>query len=165
MSADSSDQKSIEMPASMASWDELIDFVRERADACITDPGKSYRLLLAVEELLSNIIRASSEHMQDASEQDPAASLPCSAMVRVCCTRLPAQHPGESAFTLFETYDNCPAYDPQLDLIPVEMDDIPIELRAIGGLGLFLVKSSVDQVDYEYVDDQNHYRLLVHDST
>ncbi len=33
--------------------------------------------------------------------------------------------------------------------------DLPIEERPIGGLGIFLVKDSVDEINYEYIDGKN----------
>ena len=57
--------------------------------------------------------------------------------------------------------DTCSRFDPQFEKIPSRMDDVPVQQRAIGGLGLFLVKTSVDEVQHSYADGMNHYRLVI----
>ena len=46
---------------------------------------------------------------------------------------------------------------------PLERDDpditLPAEKRGIGGLGVFMVKKSMDDVSYEYKDGQNHLTI------
>jgi hypothetical protein len=41
--------------------------------------------------------------------------------------------------------DTCSRFDPQFEQTPSLMDDIPLEWLSIGGLGLFLVKTSVGE--------------------
>ena len=47
---------------------------------------------------------------------------------------------------------------------PLDKDDpnidLPPEEREIGGLGIFMVKESMDEVDYEYKDGKNRLRLV-----
>ena len=46
---------------------------------------------------------------------------------------------------------------------PLEKEDPDITLsaeeRSIGGLGIFMVKKSMDKVEYEYVDGHNIFRM------
>ena len=46
---------------------------------------------------------------------------------------------------------------------PLEREDpditLPAEKRSIGGLGVFMVKKSMDDVSYEYKDGQNHLTI------
>jgi anti-sigma regulatory factor (Ser/Thr protein kinase) len=50
--------------------------------------------------------------------------------------------------------DSAPAYDPQQRDTP-ETLDLPMEERPIGGLGVFLAITGVDQFRYERVGDKN----------
>ena len=56
------------------------------------------------------------------------------------------------------TKDNGIQFDPRFQDLKVDTD-LPVNEREIGGLGLFLVKSSVDQVKYEWQDNHNVYTL------
>jgi anti-sigma regulatory factor (Ser/Thr protein kinase) len=46
---------------------------------------------------------------------------------------------------------------------PLEKEDpdvtLPAEKRGIGGLGVFMVKKSMDEVTYEYKDGKNHLTI------
>jgi anti-sigma regulatory factor (Ser/Thr protein kinase) len=55
--------------------------------------------------------------------------------------------------------DNGPPFDPQFEMLDTSVADVPIQKRQIGGLGLFLIKTSVDKVDYAYVDRRNLYTI------
>lgn len=146
----------------MDSWDELMQFIRERAEERISNQAKAYKLMLAAEELLSNVIRASASASQSVdSDGSPVMADSPQAIIRLIWTD---SQPEEdlAAEVILDMYDTCPRFDPQFELIGTHMEDIPVEQRAIGGLGLFLVKSSVDEIQYDYVDGMNHYRLGVH---
>jgi anti-sigma regulatory factor (Ser/Thr protein kinase) len=128
-------------PASMDHWDQFNGFVEQQADVAFGACKTSYQLRLACEELLSNIIRhAPGAHiwLEAYRYLEPAPGL------------------------LVQIEDNGPHFDPQLDA-PRHIDITqPIDERPIGGLGLFLVQNSVDQLDYAWINDRNRYRLLVH---
>ena len=55
-----------------------------------------------------------------------------------------------------EVSDDAPAFDP-LSLPPPDLS-APLEQRKAGGLGVFLVRKMMDEVQYEYRDGRN--RLL-----
>ena len=58
--------------------------------------------------------------------------------------------------------DNGIHFDPEFDSLKNPYPDIKISDRKIGGLGLFLVKSSCDSVKYIYEDLFNIYTLSVY---
>lgn len=127
-------------PASMDHWELLNGFVEEQAEAAF-GPGKSaYQLRLACEELLSNIIRHA-----------PGAHIWLTAFR--CADPMPG--------LLLQIEDDGPHFDPQFDQTREVDSELPIERRPIGGLGLFLVQNSVDQIDYSSINGHNRYRLMV----
>jgi anti-sigma regulatory factor (Ser/Thr protein kinase) len=151
----SSSQPSLELPATMDSWDQFMAFARFHAESAITDSSRVYNLMLAVEELLSNIMRSASGS-SGSTQSDDVSPLPV--------IRMSSSHGASTASPFPDTLtlsieDTCPPFDPHFESIPTSIDDSPIESRQIGGLGLFLVKSSVDQVGYRYKDGRNQYFL------
>lgn len=55
-------------------------------------------------------------------------------------------------------------FDPHFDSVDESVVDVPLHERTIGGLGLLLVKKSVDSVSYQYRNPFNVYRLLSADT-
>lgn len=49
------------------------------------------------------------------------------------------------------------AFDPRS--VPQPPLDVPLEERHIGGLGVYLVRQFVDEIDYRREDGRNHLRL------
>lgn len=138
---------SIEANASMDNWDELVEFPDEFITTYISDKSRGYKFRLAYEELISNIIRASTSHQ---SSRTLSITLRCQAFLE--------EKDGERWFVL-QTSDNADHFDPDFEnRVPVDTEQ-PVKDRPIGGLGLFLIKSSVDQVNYRWQDDRNIYEL------
>ena len=134
-------------PASMDSWELFNGFVEEQSDAVLGGSQASYKLRLACEELLSNMIRH--------AICDADGLIQTHLWVRAL--RVAEPQPG----LVIELEDNGAHFDPQFDR-PREIDtDLAIQDRPIGGLGLFLVQQSVDRVEYARVDGRNRYRLFV----
>ena len=55
----------IEAPATMDSWDMLMDFVAAQSARHLSDPQKSYGMRLAAEEILSNMMRETKSPSQN----------------------------------------------------------------------------------------------------
>lgn len=146
MQADALDQEpgSIELPACMDSWDALFGFVQAEAQRAWRGGPKEYGMILACEELLSNIIRHADVNGDRA------------VVIRISSRIVRAQ---DRLFVQLQISDNGIAYDPHFETIDTEPQEIPIKERAIGGLGLFLVKNSVDNVAYAYSEGCNTYTL------
>ena len=138
---------SIEAEASMEQWETFIDFATEHINRWIEDKSRSYKLRLAVEELVSNITRAAESHRKT---DEKAAMLEIIALQQ--------SKDGSDWFTL-RTRDTCVKFDPQFESrSPVDTEQHVSE-RAIGGLGLFLIMQSVDRVNYQWQDGRNVYEL------
>jgi len=140
---------SISMPASMDSWDELIGFTEVETDRSSLSPSKKYGMKLAIEELLSNIIRSNSS----------ASSAASNSWVEV--SRLAVSNEPDSLF--LEIKDNGLPFNPHFENLDETITETPLLERPIGGLGLLLVKKSVDEVGYLYRGSCNTYRLFSSD--
>ena len=135
--------------ASMDNWDRLNDFVNESIRLAIKDKSRGYKLRLATEELISNIIKAANEVPSSDSKD---VFLEISART---------QNEGDCSWFILKTKDNGLHFDPQFaSRLPVDTEQ-PVSERAIGGLGLFLIQQSVDNVTYEWSDECNVYELWV----
>ena len=135
----------IEAVASMENWDLFMTFIQNQCSINIKDSSKSYGVVLAADELISNIIRA--------SESNALGS-------KSVILRIFSKSRTSGSFDYFDliTKDNGIQFDPRFQDLKVDTD-LPVNEREIGGLGLFLVKSSVDQVKYEWQDNHNVYTL------
>lgn len=131
---------------SMDSWDALMDFISTETSKYISDKKKSYGLKLAAEEIISNIIRASE------CEEGVIVKISTQKDTTTKC---------KTVFDLVIA-DNGIHFDPEFDSLETPCPDIKISDRKIGGLGLFLVKSSCDSVKYIYKDLFNIYTLSVY---
>jgi anti-sigma regulatory factor (Ser/Thr protein kinase) len=140
-------QKQIELTADLSNWDELMQFLQEQIDSSVSETSKAYKLLLAAEELLSNMIREASKAAEALGRQ-PTVMLSSWIVI----------HDGQQQFDLELSDDGLP-FDPHFEDILDEVANQPISERPIGGLGLFLVKRSVDKVNYTHTDGRNIYRL------
>jgi len=138
---------SIDAPASMDNWELFNGFVEQHAEAQLGASKAAYQLRLACEELFSNIIR-------HATCADSGASC-----AHLWVQALTTTEPQPALVVQLE--DNGHPFDPQFDQRQSIDTALAIEDRPIGGLGLFLVQTSVDRVEYAWVDGHNRYRLHV----
>lgn len=113
---------------------QVLDFVNEQLDACECPPATKITVDIAVEEIFINIA-----HYAYNPEVGPAT--------------IRAEVIDEPLSVKLTFVDNGVPYDPLAKADP----DITLsaEEREIGGLGIFMVKKSMDNVSYEYKDGQN----------
>lgn len=132
--------KSLIVPGVLESLDEIADYVIEAATAAGLETGSAYKLRLAVDEITTNIV----SHGYGTSGREGNVEL----------------HIDKDETTLTLSIDDTGVeYDPS----KVESPDVtaPPEERDIGGLGLHLVRESVDQFRYERVGDHNRNILVM----
>jgi anti-sigma regulatory factor (Ser/Thr protein kinase) len=138
---------SIEAEASMDQWETFIDFATEHISRWVDDKSRSYKLRLAFEELVSNIIRAAGSCRE--ANSTPVL-LEISALERI---------DNNTGWFVLRTSDSGVQFDPQFESrAPVDTAQHVSE-RAIGGLGLFLIMQSVDRVNYQWKSGRNVYEL------
>jgi len=128
---------SLVLPANIESLPRFIASAVEAAGSAGIEPEKMFNIELAVEETLVNII----SHAYDGTEED----------IRLRC--------GADSRHLFviEITDRGRAFDVTTAAAPELKDDV--ETRKVGGLGVHLVRSLVDEVAYRREGTKNIVEL------
>ena len=128
------EKKELTLDAVMENLDEVLGFVDSELEACDCSPRIQLPIDVAVEELFTNI--ASYSYTPD---------------IGTATVRIEVIHDPLSVVITFVDhgvpYDPLKKEDPSLD---TEIED-----RRIGGFGIFMVKNSMDEINYEYRDGQN----------
>lgn len=112
-----------------AAFDE---FCRDRG----VPPEASWRFQVALDEVLSNIVRHGYKHV--------AGTI-----------ALTFAHDGHAVSV--EVVDSGPAFDPRE--APAPDTSSPLESRRPGGLGIVLAEELLDELAYERRDEHNHLKL------
>lgn len=129
------------VPAAVESLSAVSEYVKEAAAAAGLDARATYRLRLAVVELVTNTITHGYE------EAGLFGTVELQAEV------------GERVLTL-TLEDSAIPYDP---LQTPQPDDLcaPLEERKIGGLGVYLALKEMDAFRYERVGDRNRSVIVM----
>ena len=126
--------KELTISATVESIEAVTDFVNEQLEAADCPMKALMKIDIAIDEIFSNI----AYYAYNGEEGE--------ATVRVEF----AENPQGVAITFIDKgvpYDPLAKDDPDMTL---SIDD-----REIGGLGIYMVKKSMDEVSYEYKDGQN----------
>ena len=130
--------KEMTITATVENIEKVTDFVNEQLEAIGCPMKAQMQIDVAIDELFGNIA-----HYAYNPETGPAT-------VRVEVTEAPV-----SVIVTFIDhgipYDPLKKGDPDLTLSADE--------REIGGLGIFMVKKTMDEITYEYRDGQNILRI------
>lgn len=130
--------KEMTITATVENIEKVTDFVNEQLEAIGCPMKAQMQIDVAIDELFGNIA-----HYAYNPETGPAT-------VRVEVTEAPV-----SVIVTF--IDHGIPYD------PLKKDDPNLTLsadeREIGGLGIFMVKKTMDEITYEYRDGQNILRI------
>ena len=126
--------KELTIPATVENIEKVTEFVNSQLEEINCPIKAKMQIDIAIDELFGNIA-----HYAYKPETSPAT-------VRVEVTEAPI-----SVIVTF--IDHGIPYD------PLKKDDPDVTLsaeeRAIGGLGIFMVKKTMDEITYEYKDGQN----------
>lgn len=126
--------KELTIPATVENIEKVTEFVNSQLEEINCPIKAKMQIDIAIDELFGNIA-----HYAYKTETGPAT-------VRVEVTEAPI-----SVIVTF--IDHGIPYD------PLKKDDPDVTLsaeeRAIGGLGIFMVKKTMDEITYEYKDGQN----------
>jgi serine/threonine-protein kinase RsbW len=119
---------------------EAIHLVQEAIEHIVApyfDKGRTFQLNMAVEELLTNVVRHSgtTEKIGVVVRDEPQA-------------------------VSVELIDAGAPFDPFTQAAPPALDAGVMD-RPIGGLGVHLVRTMLDQVQYQRADDRNHVLLTM----
>lgn len=126
------------VPAELESLDEIADLVARTAAQAGLDTAAAFALRLTVEELVVNIV---THGVQEAEEP-------------VCDTQIVVDGWVDDGAARIRLTDGARAFDPTLVPTP---DDLEVDLahRDIGGLGIHLVRTMVDEFSYRREDGHN----------
>ncbi|MBE1236648.1 ATP-binding protein [Phaeovibrio sulfidiphilus] len=130
-------------PAELESLAPIRDFVRAQA-APVLDTPAVYKLVLAVDELSTNVVIHGYGKRGIAGHLDVAVSI-------------------QDGFVSVTLEDQAPPFDASVAALPTpEMLSAPLEDRHPGGLGLMLIRDGVDIFHYERAGDRNRNTLIKH---
>jgi sigma-B regulation protein RsbU (phosphoserine phosphatase) len=130
------------LPGKLDSLDQVRAFVKSAAAQVGLDKKYTYRLVLAVDEIVTNIV------LHGYEESGVLGDLTISADI------------SERDLAII-IEDSAPRYDPIALAEPGELER-PLEEREIGGLGVFLANRNVDEFHYDRVNDRNRHTFIVH---
>ena len=126
--------KELTLAATLENIETVTDFVNEQLEALDCPMKAQLQIDIAIDELFSNIARyAYAPDTGEATVRVEALANPSAVVITFIDRGMP-YNPLEKA-------------DPDITLSAEERD--------IGGLGIYMVKKSMDAVEYEYTDGQN----------
>ena len=133
--------KELNLEATLENIPQVTEFVDRELELLNCPMKAQMQIDVAIDELFSNISRYA---------YDPSTG-PATVRVEV----------GQEPLSVIVTFiDHGKPYDP---LAKKDPDiGLPAEDRPIGGLGVFLVKKTMDDVSYEYKDGRNILRIKKH---
>ena len=130
--------KELTIKALVENVDEVLDFINAELEQADCSMKLQMQIDIAVEELFVNIAHyAYPEGPGDAAIFCDVSGDPLCCSITFVDSGIP--------------YDPLAKEDPDITLSAEERD--------IGGLGIFMVKKSMDEVSYEYVDGQNRLTI------
>lgn len=127
--------QALTVPGDLDSLDDIGRYVLKAAEEAGLDRKAAYKLRLAVDEIVTNIIIHGYQEAGIAGEVFVRAAM------------------DERALTI-TVEDGAQPFDPFTRPAPDNLDQ-PLEERNIGGLGVYLAINGVDAFSYEYVDQRN----------
>ena len=126
--------KELTIAATVENIESVTDFVNEQLEALDCPMKAQMQIDIAIDEIFSNIAHyAYNPEIGQATVRVEVPEDPLSVMITFIDNGVP--------------YDPLAKADPDTTLSADE--------REIGGLGIFMVKKSMDEVTYEYKDGQN----------
>jgi serine/threonine-protein kinase RsbW len=129
------DDGSLTLPGDLQALSPIRKYVRTAAEKAGIDQTKSYRLVLAIDEVVANTV------IHGYQEAGLTGDV-----------RVHAELVGDELRVTVE--DSALAFDPRSVPRPPDMD-LGAENRSIGGLGVYLALEGVDRFEYERVGDRN----------
>ena len=133
--------KELTIDATIENLPAVTDFVDEQLDELGCPMKAKMQIDIAIDELFSNIAQYA---------YNPETG-PATVQVEVL---------DEPPSVVITFIDNGTPYDPLANADPDV--SLGVEERAIGGLGIYMVKKTMDAIDYEYKDGRNILRIKKH---
>ena len=126
--------KELNLAATVENIEVVTDFVNQQLESLACPPKAQMQIDIAIDELFGNIAHyAYNPEVGNATVRVEVIEEPLAVVITFIDKGVP--------------YDPLAKEDPDITLTAEE--------RGIGGLGIFMVKKSMDDVAYEYKDGQN----------
>lgn len=126
--------------AELSHLDDVVGFVEDSLGRTSCPMKLTMQVVLCIEELFVNVASYAYDNLKG-----------------VCIINLETQHTDKQGKVSIEIIDFGKPFN------PLEKEDPDITLsaedRQIGGLGIYMVKQTMDQVTYDYKDEKNMLRL------
>ena len=133
--------KELTIAATVENIETVIDFVNEQLEALDCPMKAQMQIDIAIDELFGNIAHyAYNPDVGDATVRVEVVEDPLAVVITFIDKGVP--------------YDPLKKEDPDITLSAEE--------REIGGLGIFMVKKTMDEIIYEYKDGQNILKIKKH---
>jgi len=130
-------------PGTLDALEPVRAYVASAAEAAGLDRGAVYSLCLAVDEIATNVVLHGYEEAGISGELRVGASL-------------------EPRGLVIRLQDEGKSYDPSLHHVPSAEDlSLPLEERRPGGLGIFLARDAVDELQYAITDRGNVHTFVM----
>ncbi len=133
--------KQLTVPGTVESLEAIREYIKTAAAMANLDRKVAYRLVVAVDEIASNIVTHGYAEVGLAGMVDVWVKI------------------DDHVLTVYME-DTGVAYDPSPQS-PAAFD-LPLEARELGGLGLFLANHNVDEFRYERLGDRNRHIFVVY---
>jgi len=127
--------EALTVPGRLDSLERIGKYVMSAAAEAGLEKASAYRLRLAVDEIVTNIILYGYDSGRSEGNVDLRTMLDDESLT-ICVE------------------DNSAAFDPRQNAPPADLD-ADLENRQIGGLGVFLALEGVDRFGYERINDRN----------
>lgn len=131
----------MEFPARLEHLPDMLQFILNQAEKLSVSKDRRYKLELASEEALVNIISYAYKDQK-------------TGIIRIDCEKL-----GDNRLEIVIRDHGFP-FNPIDADIRVDTEQ-PIDERKIGGLGIFLMRKILDEVSYQRIGEENVLRLLM----
>lgn len=128
--------RTLKIPSTLDGIREAVDAVDRWCEAAGIPASHRRRMLTAVDEVLSNVVRH--------GYQDQSGTIDVALA-------------GEPGIVLVDVADDGPAFDPLA--APAPDTSAPLDERRVGGLGIALVRALADDVRYERRAGRNHLSM------
>jgi serine/threonine-protein kinase RsbW len=130
--------------ATLDSLSLIREFIRDSAKLAGLDKGKTYRLCLAVDEIVTNIINYGYPQSEISH-----------GIIEIIISA------GNDELTVI-LEDTAIPFNPFEIVLPGEKElALPLEERSVGGLGIMLAKENVDEFRYNYENGKNQNIFIV----
>lgn len=135
----------LRVKAVLANVPIAIDFVAQSAQAAGFDGHALYEIQVAVDEACANVVSHAYAGLEPGD-------------MEVSCTVSSEYTEGAPAFVI-RVHDWGASFDP--DAIAVPDVTLPLEQRPLGGLGLYLIHSFMDRVEFSFDPERGNELTMV----